>query len=64
MDALSRIPRDQNIRAELAKAIFKAAVEGPNDLIEIYAYHKKAISSLILVSPPAWMTVVDWVEAQ
>ena len=29
-DALSRIPWDQNIKAETVKAIFKAAVEGPD----------------------------------
>ena len=47
-DALSGIPWDQNTRADTVKAIFKAAVEGPNTLMEIYACHEKAISSLIL----------------
>ena len=63
-DALSRIPWDQNIRPEVVDAIFKAAVEGPDTLMEIYAFYKKAISSLILESPPAWMTVANWVQAQ
>ena len=48
-DALSRIPQDQNIRENVAKA----TVEGPNAPMEIYACHEKAISSLILESPPA-----------
>ena len=63
-DVLSRITWDQSIRAEIVKTIFKAAVEGPDVLIEIYACHEKAISSLILESPPVWMTVADWVQAQ
>ena len=36
-DALSRIPRDQNIKAEVVETIFKATVEGPEALMEIYA---------------------------
>ena len=64
LDVLSRIPWDQNIRADVVKAIFKAAVEGLNALMEIYACHKKAISSLILESPPGWMTVADCIQAQ
>ena len=44
-DALSRIPWNQNIKVEAVEAIFKATVEGPNALIEIYACHEKAISS-------------------
>ena len=63
-DAFSRMPWDQNIRTEGVKAIFKAAGEGPKALKETYACHQKAISSLILQSPPAWMTVTDWVQAQ
>ena len=63
-DALSRISWDENIRAEVTEAIFKAAVEDQNVLIEIYACHKKAISSLILEFPPAQMTVVNWVQTQ
>ena len=50
-DALSRIQWDQSIRAEVVKAIFKAAVEGTDALMEIYACHEKAINSLILESP-------------
>ena len=42
----------------------KAIVEGPSALMEIYACHEKAISSLILESPPAWMTIANWVQAQ
>ena len=63
-DMLSWIPWDQNIKAEAVEAIFKAAVEGPDALKEVYACHKKAISSLILESPPTQMTVTDWVQAQ
>ena len=48
----------------MVEAIFKAAVEGPNTLMEIYAFHEKAIASLILESPPARMTITDWVQAQ
>ena len=58
VDALSAIPWDQNVRADMVKAIFKAAVESPGALMEIYACHKKAISSLILESPPAQMTIL------
>ena len=64
MDALSRIPWDQNIKAEAVKAMSKAMVEGPDALMGIYVCHEKAISSLILESPPAWMTMTDWVQAQ
>ena len=32
--------------------------------MKIYACHEKAISSLILESPPAWMTVANLVQAQ
>ena len=59
VDALSRIPWYQSIRAEAVKAIFKAAVEGPDALMEIYACHKKAISSLILEPPPS-MDYCGW----
>ena len=62
-DALSRIPWDQNIRAEVVETIFYTAVEGPDTLLEVYAFHKKDISSLILESPPTQMTIVDWVQA-
>ena len=55
---------DQNIKAEVIEAIFKATVEGPKALMEIYACHQKAISSLILESLPAQMTVANWVQAQ
>ena len=51
VDILSRIPWDQNTKAEVVKAIFKAAVEGPDTLMEMYACHKQAIGSLILKSP-------------
>ena len=43
-DALSRIPWDENIKAKAVKAIFKATVA----FMEIYAFPKKAISSVIL----------------
>ena len=36
---------------ETVKAIFKATVEGTDALLEVYACHEKAISSLILESP-------------
>ena len=62
-DVFSRIPWDQIIRAEMVEAIFKATVEGPNTLMEIYACHEKAISYLNL-KPPPQMTIVDWVQAQ
>ena len=64
VDALSRIPSDQNIRADAVEAIFKATVKGPDALMEIYACHEKTISSLILECPPVWMTIADWVQAQ
>ena len=35
-----------------------------NALMKIYACHEKAISSLILESPPVQMTVADRVQAQ
>ena len=63
-NALSCIPLDQNIKAEEDKAIFHAAVKGSNALMEVYACHERAISSLILKSPPTQMTVADWVQAQ
>ena len=53
VDALSRIPLDQNIKTDAVKAIFKATMEVPNTLMEIYTCHEKAISSLILESPSA-----------
>ena len=52
VDVLSRIPWDHNIKAEVVGAIFKATVEGLEALMEVYACHEKAISSLILESPP------------
>ena len=52
-DALSRIPWYHNIKAKVVESILKAAVEGPETLMEIYACHEKAIISLILESPPA-----------
>ena len=55
-DALSQIPWDHMIKAEAVKAIFKATVEGPDVLMKVYACHEKAISSLILQTPPTWMT--------
>ena len=39
-------------------------MEGPDTLMEIYACHKKAISSLMLESPLVWMIVADVVQAQ
>ena len=63
-DALSRIPGDQSITAEVVEAIFKAAVIVHDALIEIYVYHEKAIRCLILKSLPVWMTAADWVRAQ
>ena len=63
-DALSSISLDQNIKVESVEAIFKAPVEGPDALTEMYASHKKAISSLLLESPAAQMTVADWVQTQ
>ena len=63
-DALSRIPRDQKIKAEAVGAIFKTVIEGPEALMEVYACHKKAVSSLIPESPPTCMTVMEWVQAQ
>ena len=63
-DMLSRIPWDQNIEAEAVGAIFKAAFDGLEALIEVYACHKRTISSLILESPPTWMTTMEWAWAQ
>ena len=45
-------------------AIFKATVDGPGALMEVCICHKMAISSLILESPPTWMTAMEWVWAQ
>ena len=53
-----------NIKAEAVEVIFKAAVEGPGALMGVYACLEKAISSLILESPPTQMTMMDWVQAQ
>ena len=64
VDALSQIPWDQNIKAEAVEAIFKATIKGPDALMEVYACHENAISSLILESPPTQMTVMDWAQAQ
>ena len=61
VDALSRIPWDQSIRAEVVEAIFKATMESPDTLMKVYACHEKAVSSLLLESPPVWMTVADWI---
>ena len=63
-NALSSIPWDQSIWAEAVEAIFKDAIKGPDALVEIYACHEKAISSLILQSISVWITIVDWVQAQ
>ena len=63
-DALSWIQWDQNIKAEAVETIFKAHVEGPDAVIEVYACHEKAISSLILESPPTQVNVTDWVQAE
>ena len=63
-DSFYRIPWDQSIRAEAVEAIFKVAREGPDALMGIYACHEKAVSSLILGSPPVQMSIVDWVQAQ
>ena len=48
----------------MVEAIFKATVEGPTALMEIYACHENAISSLILESSPAQMTIANLVQAQ
>ena len=61
-DTLSRIPWDQNIRANVVKAI--STMEGPDALMEIYACHEKAISSLIFECPPVQMTIAGWDQAQ
>ena len=55
-DTLSRVPWDQNIEVDVVGAIFKAAVDGPETLMEIYTCHRKAVSYIILESPPTWMT--------
>ena len=41
-----------------------ATVEDPDVLIEVYACHKNAISSLLLESSPTQMSVTDWVQTQ
>ena len=51
-DALLRIPWDQNIKAKAVGAVFKADVEGPEAIMEVYACHEKAISSVIMECPP------------
>ena len=63
-DALSQIPWDQNIEVDPVGAIFKATVDGPAALMEVYTCHQRAISSLILESPPTLMTTKEWVQAQ
>ena len=40
-DTLSRIPLDQDIRAKIVKAIFKATVAGPDTLMEVYPVMKR-----------------------
>ena len=42
----------------------QTTVEGPDALIENYACHEKAICSLILECPPAWMTIANFVQDQ
>ena len=64
VDTLSKIPWDKNIKTEAVEAMFKAAIESLDALIEVYACNEKAIISLILESPPTQMTVMDWVQAQ
>ena len=51
-DALPQIPWDKTIKAEVVGAIFKTTIEGPDALMEVYACYDRAISSLILESPP------------
>ena len=60
-DALSEVSRDQNIEADTVGTIFKAAVDGLEVLMEVYACPEGAISSIILESPPTQMTVMEWV---
>ena len=55
-NTLSWIPWDQNIEKDTVETIFKAAVDSPKALMEVYACHGRAISSLILESPPTQMT--------
>ena len=62
--ALSRIPWDQNIEADTVGAIFKAIVDGPESLMEVYACHKGAVSSIILESPLTLTATMEWVQAQ
>ena len=50
--------------ADAVRAILKATVDGPEAWLEVYACHKRDISSLILESPPTWMTAAEWVQAQ
>ena len=45
-------------------AIFKATVDGPKALMEVYTCHERAVSSHTLESPPTWMTAMDWVWVQ
>ena len=60
-------PRSHSIKTlgqKQSRPFLKAAVEGPDALMEVHACHEKAISSLILEAPPTGMTVTDQVQAQ
>ena len=61
---LSRILCDQNTEADTVEAIFKAVVDGPEALMEVYAWHEGVVSSLTLESPPTLTTAMEWVQAQ
>ena len=63
-DTLSRIPWDQYIEVGTVGAIFKAVVDGPKALMEVYTCHEGAINSLIPESPPALMTATEWAQAK
>ena len=51
-------------RQKQLRPFSRAAVKGPDALMEVYTCHEKAISSLILESPPTQITMTDWVQAQ
>ena len=61
-DTLTKIPWVQNIRTKAVETIFKATVDGPDALMEVYACNERAVSSLILLSSLACMTVMDFVR--
>ena len=64
VNALSRIPWDQNIEVHTIGAIFKATVDGTEILMAVLICHKRVISFLILELSPSSMAAMECVWAQ